>query len=229
MEEELAQKMLLLNKAHSAALQAQINPHFLYNTLETIRMTILLDHDGEETDASHMLEQLSDWFRIRMQSGEYLTTLEDEIYSTELYIDIIRPRHEKTISVQWNIPEELRRCKIVKLTLQPVIENAIQHGINPKNIDGIILIHVYRQEDQLFIDVIDNGCGMDEKHMQELNNLMNDCITIQDSHIGLINTNQRIRLLFGERCGIHILSSGSNGTVVRVVFPFAVLSDENMP
>ena len=222
-EKELADKIVLLNQAYSSALQSQINPHFLHNTLETIRIMAMLDNHGLESDATRMIERLSDLFRISMNSGEYLTTIEEEVSYAQLYLEILKPRNKNSYTVTWDIDPDIYSCKIIKLSLQPLIENAIEHGIKSLKGTGEIKIRGYLKENTIIIIITDNGVGIPSNVLEELTLSMNELYQIQSTHIGMLNTNQRIKLLFGDKYGIDILSSTGQGTEVYMTIPYIVL------
>lgn len=219
LEEKLANNLLRLDKAHTLALQSQINPHFMHNTLETIRMMVIQSTGNLQDPASNMLESLAQMLRISMETKEYLIPIETEIMHCKQYIEIIKLRYSDKISVTWKIDDTILPFRIVKLSLQPLIENAVYHGIKPKQQKGDIIVRGYTYENDIVIEVEDNGIGMTEETLKVLNQLLQDKYNIMDDHVGLINVNQRIKLIFGDRYGIFIDSTVGSGTKVKIIFP----------
>lgn len=204
-------------------LASQINPHFLYNTLETIRMKALTAGDREAATAIKLLGKSMRY--VLENIGTAYTTLEAELGHVDEYMEIQKLRFGSRIGYQKNIAEglELSRCAILPLLLQPVVENAVVHGLDEMEENGMIVISVYTkkpdEEEFLLIDVEDNGCGMSE---EALNRLRTD-IEIRDmsrnKSIGLYNINQRMKLHYGEGYRVHVYSEEGRGTRVRLVLP----------
>jgi two-component system sensor histidine kinase YesM len=216
--EELEKRVELLKKAQAVALQSQINPHFFNNTLETINwmaMRLL----GGKNPVSKMLSSLSALLRVSLENTDRLILFEAERAHVSTYIDIQRIRYDNKFDVKWEIPEEVNSCKVIKITLQPLVENAIYHGIKPLNTEGSIHISAYICEERLHIIVRDNGVGMGAQECEQLNRAMRDEYIRENEHLGLMNVNQRLKLFFGESCGIHVESSPDGGTSVEMIAP----------
>lgn len=204
-------------------LASQINPHFLYNTLETIRMKALTAGDREAATAIKLLGKSMRYVLENM--GTSVTTLEAELSHVDEYMKIQHLRFGDRIGYEKNVEEglNLAHCYILPLLLQPVVENAIVHGLDEMEEDGKIVVSVYTKkldgQELLLIDVDDNGCGMTE---ESLNRLRTD-IEIQDmsrsKSIGLYNINQRLKLHYGERYRVHVYSEPGKGTRVRLMIP----------
>lgn len=204
-------------------LASQINPHFLYNTLETIRMKALTAGDREAATAIKLLGKSMRYVLENM--GTSVTTLEDELNHVDEYMKIQHLRFGDRIGYRKNVEEglDLAHCYILPLLLQPVVENAIVHGLDETEEDGRIVISVHTKKPDgtefLLIDVDDNGCGMTE---ETLNRLRTD-IEIRDmsrsKSIGLYNINQRMKLHYGERYRVHVYSEPGQGTRVRLMIP----------
>lgn len=227
LEESLANNLILLNRAQTIALQWQMNPHFLHNTLEAIRMRIMIEQGDTNSAAAKMILQLSQLFRASMQTGEYLTTIGEEIEYCRLYIEILKPRYTKQIDFEWRIPQALFACKTVKMSLQPIIENAIYHGIKPQKGAGRVVISGRRDGDDVVISVEDNGVGMPKERIDELNHALKSLYGISDSHVGMSNTNQRIKLIFGAEHGVRVEAGAPCGTCVHIIIPY--ISEKEPP
>ncbi|OCT11076.1 hypothetical protein A8709_05105 [Paenibacillus pectinilyticus] len=223
LEGELERRMVLLSKARSLALQAQINPHFLFNTLDTIKwMAIRLT--GGNNEVSHMLSSLSDLMRLSTDSDSHLIVIESEIEHARKYLDIIEYRYKNKIIVQWAIDEEILPYKIVQLILQPLLENAVLHGMKPKRYQGTIRIEGKSIGDDIVIEVSDDGVGMDAEKMRQLNEGFAQEHDLVGKHIGLPNVNQRIKLIFGDNYGLQVRNGAVSGTTVSIRLP--KVSDE---
>ena len=229
LEENLANNLILLNRAQTIALQWQMNPHFLHNTLEAIRMRIMIEQGDPNSAAAKMILQLSQLFRASMQTGEYLTTIGEEILYCQLYVEILKPRYTKQIDFEWRIPEALFQCKTVKMSLQPIIENAIYHGIKPQKGAGRIVISGRLDGDDVVISIEDNGVGMTAERIDELNHAMQSLYGISDAHVGMSNTNQRIKLIFGAEHGVWVEAGKTCGTCVHIRIPYILEKEPLAP
>ncbi len=149
-----------------------MNPHFLYNTLEAINWTTI-DLTNGQNDASDMITQLSNMLRYSLD-GEQFASLEDEVECCKTYIEIMKTRYKDKIEAEWLIQEDIKACKIMKLTLQPIIENAIYHGIKPKRMKGVIHISCQLHSETLMIIVTDNGVGMSQDDVTKINSKINN-------------------------------------------------------
>jgi len=214
-------------QAQYLALQNQINPHFLYNTLEGIRGEAL--GAGLESVAE-MTEALATFFRYTISNVEHLVTLEDELTNIENYYIIQQYRFGERLSltVEMDTEDEIEimKYRLPKLTLQPIVENSIFHGIERKIGKGNLCIKVETTFKRLIITVSDDGLGMEKKRLMELNDKLNStCFDYAktDSEIkggiAIINVNSRIKLLFGEEYGICIYSTLGAGTDVEITLP----------
>lgn len=199
-------------------LQAQINPHFLFNTLESINCVAQLNNVPE---ISKMVVALSDILSESMGKSGKTITIENEIYHVESYLYIMKARFGDKISVTMDLAGETIDVKIPALTLQTIVENAIRHGKISKTTGGNIHICSYLSGDIMCIEVRDNGVGMDEEKAAQLNaafNIENDIYFREKNgqHIGLENVNRRIKLLYGNESGLCIESKPNEGTVVKI-------------
>lgn len=205
-----------MRRADLRLLQEQINPHFLYNTLDTIVWLI----EGHASDkAVNMVVSLSEFFRLVLSKGrEYITIQEEEMH-IKSYLEIQQVRYRDILEYRIDIAPELYRYKILKLTLQPLVENSLYHGIKYKRAKGVIVVTGKLQGDTVVFQVQDNGVGMEK---EELDNLCSEIVKpCQDTGkgFGLANVNERIRMNFGPEFGMKIESAPGAGTCVEVVIP----------
>ena len=218
MEEELTRRMSRLKQAQTAALQSQINPHFLYNTLQTINWLAMGLTKGENA-ASAVVKDLSDILRVTMETENYLIPIRDEIRYAKKYIDIQQIRYKNKFTVHWDIREDILDSLLVKMCLQPLIENAIYHGIKPKKEQGCIIICGYKEGDDIKIALSDDGVGMEMDDINDMNRELQDAYVQNDKHIGMRNVNQRLKLIFGEEYGITLTKREQGGLQVNIVIP----------
>lgn len=221
-------EMMDLNKrqAQYLALQNQINPHFLYNTLESIRGEALIAGMDNIAD---MTEALAKFFRYTITKVENLVSVEEELDNCETYFLIQKYRFGSRLQLHILYEEESREsimnCKIPKLTLQPILENSIIHGTELKIGTGNLTIQFEQTDKRLIIRISDDGAGMDEQTLAKLNRQLGRggrALTDQEEKrggIALVNVNNRIHLLFGEEYGMHIYSIKGKGTDVEVTLP----------
>ncbi|GHU62089.1 hypothetical protein AGMMS49983_02940 [Clostridia bacterium] len=226
----------LRQKAELAGLQSQINPHFLFNTLDSIRG--LAYTEGVE-DVADMIGALSSLFRSNIQKKDTLVSLSDEIATVEAYIMIQgfrfknRFAFEKKISID---QDGLKKSKILNFTLQPLIENAIYHGLESRIEEGKIVLSAYQTSSRLILRVSDNGSGISPELLADITNRIDSLSEseigqlddIKESHtgIGLININQRIKLQFGNEYGLRVASTVGVGTQIEVILPY-ILEEES--
>lgn len=213
-------------QAQYLALQNQINPHFLYNTLEAIRGDAL--SEGINTIAT-TTEALATFFRYTISNVDSLVTLEEELSNAENYFAIQNYRFGDKISMEIIIEEgekELLSCQIPKLTLQPIIENAIIHGLENKIGRGKVVIRMTSDGKRLIIEIEDDGVGMKEAVLRDINGYLKHLrVDIKEDEklkvggIALKNVNERIHLLFGEPYGLRVLSVENYGTQVIIELP----------
>lgn len=215
---ELRQKEAQLN-----ALQMQINPHFIYNMLDIIRWKVLELENGTGK-ISEMIENFSDLLRISTKGVDKLIPIEEEMEYIQSYILIIKTLFEREIDCKINIDNDCLKCRILRLLIQPLIENAILHGFRGKTQNASIEIISYKQEDNIIIKVKDNGKGIDSETLAILKQSLNEGTKINNKYIGLHNVNERIKLAFGEDYGIDIKSELDQYTIVEICIP--VIKDD---
>mgnify|MGYP003370045495 CR=1 FL=1 len=211
-----------MRKADLRLLQEQINPHFLYNTLDTIVWLI----EAEETDkAVNMVVTLSDFFRLVLSKGREFITIREEEQHISSYLEIQEVRYHDIMEYEVQIDKSLYEFEIPKLTLQPLVENALYHGIKYKRAKGYIHVHGERDGAVIRLTVQDNGVGMDEEELVELRKEISRPCQETEKGFGLANVNERIRMYFGTEYGMKISSQKGKGTIVEVTIP-AVLAQE---
>lgn len=218
MAEILEERMKLLRKSQYDMLQTQINPHFLYNTLETINW-MAYNMSNSENPVSKSLINLASFFRNTLTSG-YFVSIKNEIKYTKEYVNILALRYGDLFDIEWDIDESILSYTIIKICLQPIIENAVYHGIKQKNDKGLIKIKGLCDDNNIILIVSDDGVGIEKDALDELNKTLSETsFTNEKSHIGLSNVNQRIKIIFGDSYGIHVESTVGVGTDVYVTIP----------
>ncbi len=200
------------------ALQAQINPHFLYNSLDLINCTAISRNVPE---ISRMVNALGRFYRLSLSKGREVIPLSDELKHAQLYVEIQNLRFENRVSVRWALDPAAAQCRIIKIVLQPLIENAIIHGIFEKPSKcGRLAVAVRREPDGIRITIEDDGVGMDEATL--LSNFSPAApgqITATPGGYGVRNIQDRLRLAYGEPFGLSCVSRPGKGTTVTVYIP----------
>jgi two-component system sensor histidine kinase YesM len=220
--DEVRQEQNRKREYELALISAQIKPHFLYNTLDTIYALNELDRNDEARDTT---KALADFYRMVLNKGRELITLEKEAQITDDYLTILQIRYPDVFRYEVDIPAELAGTPIPKLSLQPLVENSIYHGLKKKGTKGFIRIFAFKQGDKVIVRVEDNGVGMDEFQVQ----------TIMSRHlpkegirsIGTYSVQQRLSLYFGEEYGISVQSILAEGTTVDLSLPMLPKGSEH--
>lgn len=203
-------------KSELDALQSQINPHFLYNTLDSIVWMIT----GERyDDAVFMITQLASLFRISLSKGKTVIRIEDEIKHAQNYMNIQKIRYKNSFEIDFQIEEEILDGCIVKLVLQPLLENAIYYGMEFMDGEGEIHVRGYRKDKDIYLEVEDNGLGMPEEEAAELLN-GKERPHKHGSGVGLVNVHSRLKLRFGEKYGLIIHSCPDEGMMIQIHIPY---------
>ena len=212
-------------KSELAALQSQINPHFLYNTLESITWMI---ESGKNQDAVFMISELAKLFRISLSRGKTIISIKDELQHCRNYMNIQKYRYKERFETEYDISEEIYSFCTVKLILQPILENAIYYGVGDmdKDEDPRIVVRGWKQQQDIYIAVSDNGIGM--RH-EDVENILtgNQKAIKHGSGVGLINVHTRIRLMFGIKYGLIVESEPDEGTTVTIHLPAVPYTREN--
>lgn len=210
--EQVRQEEISLRKTELKALQAQINPHFLYNTLDAIAW---LCESGKNEDAEEMVTSLASLFRISISKGHELIPIEKEVQHAKSYLKIEKYRYKNQFTYSFDVQKECLPYLCNKITLQPIIENAIYHGVNQMIDEGEIHIRIYQEDEDIIFEIEDNGVGMTEEQCQEI--LQEE--QSERTGIGIKNVNDRIKIYFGEKYGLSIVSELDEGTCVKIRMP----------
>ena len=203
-------------KSEFDSLQAQINPHFLYNTLDIIVWQI---ENEKQSEAVHTVTALARFFRLSLGKGKNIVTVKDEIDHVKNYLMIQHMRFKNKFDYEFDIAEDVLELPSLKLMLQPLVENAIYHGMEFMDGDGMIMVKAWRKEDELYLSVADNGLGMTEDKVEMILTGESTSGNGRGSGIGVKNVNERIKLYFGEAYGLTIDSEPDEGTTVIIHLP----------
>ncbi|MEE8808207.1 MAG: sensor histidine kinase [Lactimicrobium sp.] len=208
------------------ALQAQINPHFLYNTLDSI---VWMIEGGKDQEAVYMITQLASFFRMSLNRGKAMISIGNEIKQAQAYLAIQKIRYKQSFKDYYEIEDGIENDMIVKLVIQPILENAIYHGIKEAEQDGEIRIHGWKDGSDIYISISDNGYGMTP---EEVNSILDEkkrpAVEKHGSGVGLINVDKRLRLRFGEGYGLKVESELDEGTTVTIHIPAIEATQENL-
>lgn len=209
---------LLLNKAEYNALQAQINPHFLYNTLDT--MSSIAQIKGC-LEVSALSQSLSNIFRYSLDMKNPLSTVEKEIIHLKNYIYVVNVRMNDAVKYEFDIAEDALEDSIPRIAIQPIVENAINHGLRNSHREKMVKIEAYHEDENLIVKVWDNGVGMTQEVCQELlaEEVSEKAEKEKSTSIGLRNINARMKMLYGEKYGLGIESRQDEGTCVTLTIP----------
>lgn len=215
---ELAQKAAALRDAQIAALQAQINPHFLFNALQLISLSIIREVRADNA-ATGLISDLSALLRTTYDTENYIIPIAEEIAITKKYLAIQQARYNKRLSVCFDVEEACLPIHTVKLTLQPLVENSILHGFKGKEGNWNIIVRVSLSGKNVILQVIDNGIGMEPEILEKICRPVNPLSISRRESIGVTNVYQRIRLVYGQAADLSILSSPDTGTMVSILHP----------
>ncbi len=220
---DVVQKQEEKRKAELDVLQSQINPHFLYNTLDSIVWMI----EGEKyKEAVFMITQLASLFRISLSRGKTIIPIADELQHAENYMNIQKTRFKNSFTVSFEIDEEIKEYSIVKLVVQPILENAVYYGVKDMDDEGMITVRGHLEDNDIYIEVSDNGFGMQQEMADQL--LVDDNrVHKQGSGVGLINVHRRLQLRYGQQYGLIIVTEPDEGMKVTIHIP-AIIYKEGM-
>ena len=216
LKEQVIEEQEDKRKYELQALQAQINPHFLYNTLDSI----IWMAETNDSNIVAMTEALAKLFRISLNKGNEEISLERELEHVKNYLIIQSMRYADKFTYEISAEPGVERCRTIKLILQPIVENCIYHGIKKKRGTGKITIRAYRRGQNLIIEVSDDGCGMPEEICRKILSDEIESENISGSGIGVKNVNERIQLRFGKKYGLSYSSEEGVGTTVTYVLPY---------
>lgn len=217
--EQVTKEQVRLRKAEFELLQAQINPHFLYNTLDAI---VWLAESGEQKKVVSMVGSLSEFFRMSLNQGKDIVSVREELQHVRSYLEIQQVRYQDILEYEIAVPEELNAYLIPKITIQPLVENALYHGIKNKRGVGKITISGYETDGVFYLKVEDNGIGITQERLEQVRNGILGKVSTGKAIYGLYNVNERIRLNFGEQYGITLESIYGEQTKVSVMLPCIV-------
>jgi two-component system, sensor histidine kinase YesM len=221
-KDKLKSEQLLKRKAELKALQSQINPHFLYNTLDSINW---MANDIGAAQISNITTSLSNLFRTALSKGHEIVTIKDEISNITSYLTIQKIRYAKKLDFNIEINKEILNLYTTKLILQPLIENAIYHGIKDKDGSGFIAVNGQLKENSVEFTVIDDGLGINAMKLKLINKRLKDRFLGDTESYGIYNVNERIKLNFGDEYGLYFDSEYENGTKVVVRIPKIEMGD----
>ena len=206
-----------LRIAEFNSLQAQINPHFLYNTMDMINWMAL---EGKTADVSNAVQNLARFYKLTLSRKNNFSSVENELEHVSIYLDLQNMRFHNAIEFVIDLPDHLYGCGIPKLTLQPIVENALLHGILEKEEkSGTILITGWEEEDMLVLLVSDDGVGIPGEKLPQILSGSTRKTTSSGTNIAVYNTHKRLKLLYGERYGLHYESTFGKGTDVQIRLP----------
>lgn len=245
-EAELGVRSLTLKIAHLQALGMQINPHFLSNTLDTLNWSAFIKL-GKDNDISKSIGKISELLWICFNIDEYVVTLNQELYYAQLYGDILLQNEDYDISIDYDIKVDTEKIHTAKFVLQPLIENAVKHGIKPRRVGGKVLVAAYYKNDEVIIEISDNGIGMEDGEVKRMNeelllapNLTEEELEkivtsgiqkriaiasdatnakFKNSGLGIKNVSDRIKLIFGEKYGLRLDKNMEGGMKVIINLP----------
>jgi len=203
-------------EAELKTLQAQIKPHFLYNTLDTIQW-MAQDHGAK--DIFNIVGALANLFRIGLSKGKEMITVREELEHIKSYLTIQKARYEDRLNYEISYDENVLNHRVLKLILQPLVENAIYHGLNARRGGGTVTITAWLEDNKLYFCVADNGMGMTPEKLKEIQALLSSGLEPATTGFGIFNVNERIRLSFGSEYGLSYTSVYGEGTKVEVRHP----------
>ncbi len=215
-EEQVKEEQKQLRKAEFEVLQAQINPHFLYNTLDAI---VWSAEAGNNRQVVKMVGSLSEFFRSSLNKGKEIVTIKEELQHVRSYLEIQQIRYQDILSYQIDVDESINAYYIPKITIQPIVENALYHGIKNKRGGGKITVTGSDAGENIKITVHDNGMGMTEERLNEVRDSLNHRGTDNHAIYGMYNVNERIHLSFGDAGGLDVDSVYGEGTTVTITLP----------
>jgi two-component system sensor histidine kinase YesM len=220
-EDQVKEEQKQLRKAEFELLQAQINPHFLYNTLDAI---VWSAEAGNQKQVVSMVGSLSEFFRASLNKGKEIVSIREELQHVTSYLEIQQVRYQDILTYEINVAKDIYNYSIPKITIQPIVENALYHGIKNRRGGGKITITGVENKDELTILVHDDGAGMDEERLKEVREGIIRNNPDKNAIYGLYNVNERIRLNFGDEYGITVDSTIGKGTDVVIHLP-KILTD----
>lgn len=216
--DKIVDDQLKIRKMEMKAMQELIKPHFVYNTLDSI---IGLLEQNRNEDAMNLVESLGRFFRTSLSHGKEVVPIREEIDHVRSYLLIQQFRFSNKFDYLFELEDDIYKYKTIKLILQPLVENAIYHGVRGMDKKGLIIIKGYVRQEQILFEVIDNGAGMTEGVLEHINSVLShaELIKDEDEFFGIRNVNERIKLNFGSDCGLWYVSKNSIGTKAVINIP----------
>lgn len=208
----------LMYKAQINALQSQINPHFLFNTLEALKW-LSIDMNGYANDIEKYIVMLEKIIRAGINNHINIIPFEEEVQLTKNYVNLMHLRYKNRFCVEYDIENEIGSCSTIKFLLQPLVENCIKHGFSNIDSGGTIKIKAYSESSLIYVTISDNGEGISQEKLLELKEKLSGEIEETGEHIGIYNVNARIKLLYGDAYGLSIESNSDGGVTCTICFP----------
>lgn len=221
--QEVIKEQEAKRKSELDSLQAQITPHFLYNTLDIV---VWMIEENRKEDAAGMVTALARFLRISLSKGKTIITVADELEHARNYLMIQSLRAKDQFTYRIEKDPGVDCFQVIKLIVQPIVENALYHGLEGMYGDGEIVIHAYVEENDLYISVKDNGMGMSEEQAEALLDYTKELKTAKGNGIGVRNVHERIQLYFGKEYGVQIISEEDEGTEVLLHLPAMMYGEE---
>lgn len=214
-ESQLFEQSDKLKNSQQTALQTQISPHFILNTLNAVNLLLLTEEKPDK--ALQINSLLSEILSGILNTSQYMIGIKEEVEYTKKYLEIEAYKLQKSFDVKWYIEPECESLQTIKFILQPIVENSIFHGIKHlTNMRGLIEIFIKRSGSDVIFTICDNGCGMSENKMEYFNKNAKAKTIPHDRHIGFLNVNMRLKLAYGNDYGCKIIKSDSNGTQIEI-------------
>lgn len=224
MEEDIAAKIVALRNVRARALQEQMTPHFLYNTLQAINWIAIEETKTDDSQTSQAIILLSEIVRTCMEQSDNFTTVAEEIKYVKKFMSLEQLRFGDGISCVYDVEPAVYNAKILRMSLQPLVENSISHGIQSHGCIGTIYICIKNvkqvQKNMLYICVEDDGVGMTTDEMSSINKLCEKEYIYANRHVGLVNLSQRIKLVFGEEYQTNLSQSSYGGLKIEINIPY---------
>lgn len=220
LEGDLFHKIANLKRMQILTLQSQLNPHFIFNTLNHINI-LTLDAGEKGEMINTIICNLSELLRSSLESNQYIVDAETEISYIKQYLEIERTKYCNKFDVEWNIDESILHCAVVKFMLQPIVENAFVHGIHKavNGQKGLLCIHAQIVGKNIVFQIKNNGAEINPVQLEKIRSLLNTDDLPDSKHIGLCNVHQRVKLIFGEEYGITKIDSSADETIVEITIP----------
>lgn len=223
--DDIVKQQETIRETEMMALQSQINPHFLYNTLDS---TVWMIESGRYEGAVTMITSLARFFRISLSKGRSIISLEEELEQVRNYLMIQEIRYKNKFTYSITLDPMIKNAATMKLIVQPMVENAIYHAMDYMYEEGEIRISAYPIEDGIYIDVEDNGPGMTEQQVEALKKGKLANQNNRGSGLGFQNVRQRIKLFYGKSYGVEVISEPDEGTTIRIHIPNQEMEDKSL-